>query len=70
VMASIALTWVANIYEIISYASRAFAVYYALQSMLAAFLSGRVSGMSLRTAGFALLAIFLFMVALLGIPAG
>jgi hypothetical protein len=70
VVASIALTWVANIYEIISYASRAFAVYYGLQSMLSAFLSGRHSGMSLRTAGFAFLAIILFMVALLGIPAG
>jgi hypothetical protein len=70
VAASIVLTWTANIYEIISYASRAFAVYYGLQGLLAAFLSGRHSGMSFRTAGFALLAVFLFLVALLGIPAG
>lgn len=69
VVASIALTWIANIYEIISYASRAFAVYYGLQSMLAAFLSSRVSGMRIRTVGFALIALLLFLVALLGIPA-
>jgi len=69
VVASIALTWMADIYEIISYASRAFAVYYGLQSMLAAFMSSRDSGMSFRTVGFALLAVFLFLVALLGVPA-
>ncbi|MCF6444289.1 hypothetical protein [Nereida sp. MMG025] len=32
----IALTWTANIFEIISYASRAFALYYAIQSGMAA----------------------------------
>ncbi len=33
----IALTWWADIFEIISYASRAFALYYALQAAIAAF---------------------------------
>jgi hypothetical protein len=70
VAASIALTWMANIYEIISYASRAFAIYYGLQSTLSTFLSARTSGFSIRTMGFALLALFSFVVALLGIPAG
>jgi hypothetical protein len=32
----LALTWTANVFEIISYASRAFAPYYALQAMIAA----------------------------------
>lgn len=35
VVAALGLTWTANIYEIISYASRAFVAYYALQSLLA-----------------------------------
>jgi hypothetical protein len=35
------LTWAANIFEIISYASRAFALYYALQAAIAAIGAGR-----------------------------
>jgi hypothetical protein len=35
VLAGLALTWVADIYQIISYASRAFALYYALQAAIA-----------------------------------
>ncbi|MGA7828646.1 MAG: hypothetical protein WCA04_13340 [Geobacteraceae bacterium] len=69
VVASIALTWMANIYEIISYASRAFAVYYFLQTTLSSVLSYRTSGYSRRTIGFALLALLSFAVAILGIPA-
>lgn len=36
VAGGLALTWTANVFEIISYASRAFAAYYALQAMIAA----------------------------------
>lgn len=36
ICAGIALSWTTNLFEIISYASRAFAGYYALQAMLAA----------------------------------
>jgi hypothetical protein len=36
VAAGIALTWTANVFQIISYASRAFALYYAIQSAIAA----------------------------------
>lgn len=32
----VALTWMADVYEIIAYASRAFALYYAMQAMIAA----------------------------------
>ena len=35
VAAGVALTWVADVFEIISYASRAFALYYAVQAWLA-----------------------------------
>ncbi len=34
--AGLGLTWFANLYEIIAYASRAFAAYYAVQSLIAA----------------------------------
>ncbi|AXI47884.1 hypothetical protein C1J03_18850 [Sulfitobacter sp. SK012] len=37
----ILLTWTANIFEIISYASRGFAAYYAIQSCIAAISAGR-----------------------------
>ncbi len=36
VSAGIALTWSANVFQIIAYASRAFALYYAVQAMIAA----------------------------------
>lgn len=36
VAAGIALTWSANVFQIISYASRAFALYYAIQAAIAA----------------------------------
>ena len=41
VMAGLALTWTADVFEIISYASRAFAVYYGLQSAIAAMAARR-----------------------------
>lgn len=50
------LTWTANIFEIISYASRAFAAYYAIQATIAA-LSARVAGNNGKCALFAGLAV-------------
>lgn len=41
VAVGLTLTWTANIFEIISYASRAFALYYALQSMIATIRAAR-----------------------------
>jgi hypothetical protein len=49
------LTWGANVFEIISYASRAFAFYYAMQAAIAA-LSAAQQGAQNRSVGFALLA--------------
>lgn len=63
----VVLTWSANIFEIISYASRAFALYYAIQACIAAIrASGR--GLSLQGAGFAGLAMMGMAVAIFGTP--
>lgn len=66
---ALGLTWAADIYQIISYASRGFAVYYALQCALATRLSREEGGSPWRTAGFVLLTVLLTAAALLGIPA-
>ncbi len=69
VIMCVAITWLADIYQIISYASRAFAVYYSLQCALATSISYRIKGISARTVGYGGLALFLLAVAVLGIPA-
>ena len=63
----LALTWTANVFEIISYASRAFAAYYALQSAIAA-LSAWHDGRRVRAVLFASLALFGAAIAALGAP--
>lgn len=63
----ILLTWTANIFEIISYASRAFALYYAIQSSIAAIRAWR-SGHSVRTVVFGLLALLGCAITVLGTP--
>lgn len=68
-VASLGLTWTADIYQIISYASRAFAAYYALQCALA-FLLARRAGRPLGAqAGYALLTLLSLAVLVFGIPA-
>lgn len=59
------LTWVTDVFQIISYASRAFAVYYALQSAIAT-LAAQQQGHRGRAAGFAALAVLAFAVAVFG----
>lgn len=66
---ALGLTWGADIYQIISYASRGFAVYYALQCAIATRLSHEKGGAQWRTASFLLLTLLLTAAALLGIPA-
>ena len=51
----IGLTWVANVFQIIAYASRAFAAYYALQAAIAS-LRARRAGRPVLALGFAALA--------------
>ena len=65
VAAGIGLTWTSDIFAIISYASRAFAGYYALQAALAAL---RV-GPGPRRAGYWALAVLGTAITVLGTPA-
>ena len=51
------LTWTANVFEIISYASRAFALYYALQSAIAASVAWHQPGHRIRSLLFVALTI-------------
>lgn len=67
-MLALLLTWEANIYEIISYASRAFALYYALQCALATWFA-RARGESLRALGFGMLTLLMLAATVLGLPA-
>ena len=67
VAVGLTLTWTANIFEIISYASRAFALYYALQSVIAA-LNARDGGQPGKVVLFAALALLGLAIALFGAP--
>ena len=63
----LALTWSANIFEIISYASRAFAANYAFQSVIAT-LHARARGDTACAVGFAALAAVGAAIAVFGTP--
>jgi len=74
---SILITWATDVFEIISLASRAFALFYALQCFVALLTSVRTfstehnkSKAIARASLFALLGIVCLAVAALGIPAG
>lgn len=67
VAVGLGLTWSANVFEIIAYASRAFAAYYAAQSAIAA-LGARAEGRPVRTALLAGLAALGAAAALFGVP--
>ena len=61
--AGIGLTWMSDIFSIVSYASRAFAMYYAVQSMIAAigaYQRGNPAN-SFVYASFAVLGVMIFM---------
>lgn len=62
------LTWSLDIFEIISYASRAFAFYYALQSAIAATAAWRIGGQRPRAACYAALALLGIAIAIFGEP--
>lgn len=61
----IALTWTSGVFDIISYASRAFAVYYALQAAIAAITSWR-NNHWWRCTGFAVLALIGILIVIFG----
>jgi hypothetical protein len=66
VAVGLVLTWTANIFEIISYASRAFALYYALQALIAALSARRLGGHRLRASGYGGLAVLGILIAIFG----
>mgnify|MGYP001343015322 CR=1 FL=1 len=68
VAAGLLLTWALDIFSIIAYASRAFALYYTLQSAIAACAAHR-KGDGIRMAGYGALAILGLAITLLGQPA-
>ncbi len=70
---TITLTWVTDVNAIIAYASRAFALFYMFQCIVA-FLVARqhkdLSRRTLRLVNFAFLAIICFLVCAMGVPSG
>ncbi len=68
VAAGLMLTWSANVFQIISYASRAFALYYALQAAIAALSAAALPNGRGRTALFGALAGLGMMIAIFGVP--
>jgi hypothetical protein len=70
---TVALTWETNVNEIISYASRAFALYYFLQCVVALVVARQQKDLNrrgLRIAMFAVLAAMCLLVFVVGIPSG
>ncbi|MCJ1961969.1 hypothetical protein [Novosphingobium mangrovi (ex Hu et al. 2023)] len=66
IAAGLALTWLADVFVIVSFASRAFALYYAIQSALAAIRSRTAGAGPLRIAGFGALTVLGLAAALFG----
>lgn len=58
----IGLTWSSDVFDIIAYASRAFALYYALQAMIAAITAARDDNQRFPAVVFACLAIFALLI--------
>jgi hypothetical protein len=65
----LALTWTSDVFLIISYASRAFAIYYSLQASIASVAAYKRGGHRRQAAQFALLAGFGVFIAIFGRPA-
>lgn len=68
---AILLLWSTDIFSIVAYASRAFALYYAIQCVMAALHAGTHTAprAGLRAAFFTVLALLMLLTALFGIPA-
>jgi amino acid permease len=70
---TVALTWETNVNQIIAYASRAFALYYVLQCVVAFVVARQQKDLShrgMRLAMFAFLAAMCLLVFILGVPSG
>ncbi|WP_323780734.1 hypothetical protein [Thalassovita sp.] len=68
VAVGLVLTWTANVFEIISYASRAFAAYYALQAAIAAVGARQMPGGGRLAMRFAALALLGVAIVIFGVP--
>jgi len=66
VTVGLTLTWTADIFQIIAYASRAFALYYAIQSLIAAIAAWRSPGRRIHAVGFGALCMLGLMIVVLG----
>ena len=66
-LAAIAITWLADIYQIITYASQAFVTYYALQSLQAALSAWRL-GKKKRAALYAVGIVIALVVVFFAVP--
>lgn len=72
-LVTVLLTWSTNVNEIIAYASRAFALYYTLQCVVAWIVAHRernLRGRSMRLVLFAFLALMCLLVFAFGVPSG
>lgn len=69
VAVGLAFTWTIDLFEIISYASRAFAIYYAIQSAIAAVSAHRAGGQWRKVSLFTVLTVLGLLIAVLGTPA-
>jgi hypothetical protein len=72
-LVTVALTWITDVNGIIAYASRAFALFYTLQCVVAFLVAWQLKDLSrrpLRLATFAFLAVMCLLVFALGIPSG
>lgn len=71
-MVSVVITWLTDVYQIISYASRAFALFYVLQCVVAILILRRVAPCSSWSRGifFGLIGLLCLGVTVFGIPAG
>ncbi len=68
VLSGLVLTWSANVFEIIAWASRAFAAYYALQSAIA-MLEARAGARHARALGFGALTVLALVIVVFSSPA-
>lgn len=67
VVVAISLVWLTNIFEIIVIASKAFAIYYGMQCLIAARLA-KNQRLLLRSLGFSALFVLMLLVIFLGVP--
>ena len=73
ILVTIMLTWATNVNQIIAYASRAFALYYTFQSVVAFVVAWQMKDLSrrlMRLVTFAFVAVMCFLVFMFGIPSG